>query len=378
MSWTKHLSHSVPIAAMIGGLILVCEASARAADNAKGLVYLPAKSDEAIAKEFSLRDAAASLDASALAWQKENLCSQCHANMMYLIARPVLASVSPPSKEVRGLFESLVNDRWEKQGLRYPAEAIWVAVPLALNDRATKRLSPVARKALERMLKLQRPDGSWPSVDGAEKTFLREFEHTLFAAIGVAAAPEGFAKEAAAQRSLERVRKYVQGHPPGTAFQKGMLIWAARFLDGLLAEADRGQAVKELLSLQGDDGGWSIRNLVAGSASFEDVTFVANRASDGYGTGFAIFIARQAGVTVDDPRLKRGVAWLKANQRESGRWFTSSLSNRPSHTLSNAGTAFAVLALHACGQVEEGNKTRESRRGRRLAPAVSAQRQDEQ
>jgi squalene-hopene/tetraprenyl-beta-curcumene cyclase len=348
----------LPAAALVAAFMLVCELPARAADGPTEATHLPPNPDEAIAREFSLPKAASSLDASALAWQKENRCSQCHANMMYLVARPVLASVSPPAKEVRELFESLVSDRWERQGLRYPAEAIWVAVPLALNDRATtKRLSAVARKALERMLALQRPDGSWPWVDGAEKTFLREFEHALFAAIGVAAAPEGFAKETASQRSLQRVRRYVQEHPPRTAFQQGMLIWASRFLDGLAGEADRAQAVKDLLSLQGDDGGWAIRNLVAGGASFEDATFVAHQASDGYGTGFAIFVARQARVPADDPRLRRGVAWLKANQRESGRWFTPSLSNRPNHTLSNAGTAFAVLALHACGHAPEDNKT---------------------
>ena len=37
-------------------------------------------------------------------------------------------------------------------------------------------------------------------------------------------------------------------------------------------------------------------------------------ASDGYGTGFVVFIARRAGVPASDPRLARGVAWLKTHQ----------------------------------------------------------------
>jgi squalene-hopene/tetraprenyl-beta-curcumene cyclase len=46
--------------------------------------------------------------------------------------------------------------------------------------------------------------------------------------------------------------------------------------------------------------------------------------------------------------MVKGVKWLLANQRESGRWFTRSLSNDKAHYITNAGSAFAVLALAAC------------------------------
>src|SRR5262245_49876746 len=86
----------------------------------------PASAVEPLAKEFSLEAAARSLDASALHWQKENQCCQCHANFMYLVARPALAATVPPAKEVREMFESLVRERWETKGLRYPSEAMVV------------------------------------------------------------------------------------------------------------------------------------------------------------------------------------------------------------------------------------------------------------
>ena len=54
---------------------------------------------------------------------------------------------------------------------------------------------------------------------------------------------------------------------------------------------------------------------------------------------------RQAGLAADDPAVVKGVAWLKANQRESGRWYTRSLNNDKHHYITHAGTAFAVLAL---------------------------------
>jgi hypothetical protein len=39
------------------------------------------------------------------------------------------------------------------------------------------------------------------------------------------------------------------------------------------------------------------------------------------------------------------IAWLKANQRASGRWFTRSLKKDSRHFITHAGTAFAVMAL---------------------------------
>ncbi len=55
-----------------------------------------------------------------------------------------------------------------------------------------------------------------------------------------------------------------------------------------------------------------------------------------------------------DPRLQRGVAWLKANSRLSGRRFTPTLSTNTLQNLpSNSGTAFVVRALQACGEIPD-------------------------
>jgi squalene-hopene/tetraprenyl-beta-curcumene cyclase len=48
-----------------------------------------------------------------------------------------------------------------------------------------------------------------------------------------------------------------------------------------------------------------------------------------------------------DP-VRRGVTWLKTHQRASGRWFTRSLNGDALHSISHAGTAYAVMALKAC------------------------------
>jgi squalene-hopene/tetraprenyl-beta-curcumene cyclase len=71
--------------------------------------------------------------------------------------------------------------------------------------------------------------------------------------------------------------------------------------------------------------------------------------SDGYGTGFVLYVLRRAGAPADDAAIRRGVDWLKTHQRESGRWITRSLRKDGRHFLSHAGTAFAVMALTSSG-----------------------------
>jgi squalene-hopene/tetraprenyl-beta-curcumene cyclase len=334
------------LAGWLGGAHARAEAPPAAAD------LVPATEDEPLAKAFSLEAAARALDASALHWQKENQCCQCHANFMYLIARPALAPLVPPAKEVREMFDSLVRERWETKGLRYPSEAMVVAVPLAFNDRQTTgKLQPLTRKALDRMLTHQRADGGWNGIGGAERTFINEYEETLFAALGIGIAPDGYAETEAAARALAGIRKYAQAHPPQTPYQKGMLLWAARHAEGLMAEAERKKAAEELLALQRADGGWTLQELLEDDKEWERGRFARQKPSDGYGTGFVLFVAREAGVPAEDARLRKGIAWLKGHQRASGRWFTPSASRKTRNLPSNSGTGYAVLALQACGEI---------------------------
>tara|TARA_Y100001934_G_C12385099_1_gene795117 strand:- start:8896 stop:9225 length:330 start_codon:yes stop_codon:yes gene_type:complete len=82
--------------------------------NAAEYRHVRATTDEPLRDSLSLELAARSMDASALAWQADHDGSQCHANMMHLIARPKLTGVLPPRKEIRKLFEWRVNERWKK------------------------------------------------------------------------------------------------------------------------------------------------------------------------------------------------------------------------------------------------------------------------
>jgi squalene-hopene/tetraprenyl-beta-curcumene cyclase len=115
---------------------------------------------------------------------------------------------------------------------------------------------------------------------------------------------------------------------------------------------EKKQTVWDLCALQRKDGGWSLPSLgdwkrLDGSANEKDAP------SDGYGTGLVLYVLRQAGLQPADKPIKRGVEWLESNQRESGRWFTRSLNADRDHYISNAGTAFAVMALKACGRTNK-------------------------
>ena len=75
--------------------------------------------------------------------------------------------------------------------------------------------------------------------------------------------------------------------------------------------------------------------------------------SDGYATGLILYVLRQAGLPATEEPIRQGVQWLKTNQRASGRWLTRSLNADRAHYITNAGTAFAVMALQVCAVVEK-------------------------
>jgi squalene-hopene/tetraprenyl-beta-curcumene cyclase len=170
------------------------------------------------------------------------------------------------------------------------------------------------------------------------------------ALIGVGAAPDAYAATPGAAKGIEQLKRYLAANPPPTLHHKLMILWADSYRLDLTTDAQRKTWLDELSKLQRDDGGWnspSLGNWERADESPQDTT-----TSDGYATGLAIYVLRRSGTPADDPRIARGIAWLKANQRESGRWFTRSLFKDNKHYLSHAGTAMAVMALTACGVSE--------------------------
>ncbi|MBI2478643.1 MAG: terpene cyclase/mutase family protein [Planctomycetia bacterium] len=304
--------------------------------------------DEPLAAAFSLDNATRFLDQASLDWTKSRKCFTCHTNYSYLIARPTVSAEGTAHRQVREALEELVEKRWETSGPRWNAEVVMSAAVLAMNDAVTSgKLHATTRKALDRMWTLQRADGGfdwlkcdWPPMESDDDYGI------AIAALAAGAAPDDYAKSEAARAGVQKLRDYLKANPPPTLHHTAMLMWADSYGTELLTPAESDTAKEKLFALQQPDGGWSLATLgnwTRGDGNEQDTSV-----SDGYGTGFVVFVLRQAGIAADDARLQRGVSWLKQHQRESGRWYSRSLHKDTKHFISHAGTAFAVMAIQAC------------------------------
>ena len=333
----------------------------------------PNSPDEPIRPKASLAAAGAFLDSVAVNWTRQRKCGTCHTNYPYLVARPVLNEPSAAMAEVRQFFEDRVahwDDAEKGAKPRWDAEVVSTAAALAMNDSATSgKLHPRSRQALDRVWTVQKADGGfdwlkcgWPPYEHDD------YYGAIVAALGVGYAPSGYAQTPAAVAGVRRLRAFFSKNPAPSVHHQVMLLWASTRLDGLLTADERTATIARLRALQRADGGWNLPSL--GDWKRHDGS--ANdraAASDGYATALAVFVLRQAGVPATDEGLRRGLGWLLANQRASGRWFTRSLSTDNHHFITHAGTAFAVLALRACDIADD---QAAARGGLGVEPGVAA------
>jgi squalene-hopene/tetraprenyl-beta-curcumene cyclase len=230
------------------------------------------------------------------------------------------------------------------------SETVLTAAVLAQHDAATPRkLLPLTRKALDRIWDLQRDDGGWNWVKkNTPPSEIDDHFGVTMAAIAVGTAPDRYADTPQARKGLDGIRHYLREHPPATMHQRGMLLLAAGCVEGLLAGEQLTQSVADLFALQRPDGGWAMASL--GDWKRVDGAPLDRTVSDGYGTGFAVYVLRRGGrIAADDPRLHKGLLWLETHQRVSGCWFTRS-PYKNDELSTYTGTAYAVLALDACGK----------------------------
>lgn len=300
--------------------------------------------DEPMAETLSLAKSVEYLDAAAVAWLREWKCTSCHTPVTYMMTRPALKGQSAAMVEVRRFFEKSVPTT------DYVVET---AAALALYDaQTTGKLHPVTRQALDRMWTRQLPDGSWGWRErDLPPLGMDDHMAVAFAALAVGNAPDAYAETPQARKGLEGVRRFLKDHPASSLHDRMWLLWASAKVDGLMADSDRNTTTRELLALQRSDGGWSLPSL-GDFRRWDGTPNDKDAPSDGYATGLAVFVMRQAGIPATDERIERGLAWLRGNQRRSGRWFTRSLNRDEYHFISNAGTGFAALAVRVCEAVQ--------------------------
>lgn len=334
-----------------------------------GLVVPAAAADEPLAAAFDLAAGLDYLEKGNAAWNGARQCVACHTSGVYMTVRPALGRwLGPPAASGRDHFVKALAalEALEKKDLgksTRPAQVIYAAAGLAEWDaHVTGSLSAETRRALRLMFELQLESGTFGTLECWPPYESDAYHEATVAAMAAATAPGWLAEADEPTRArVEALRRYVVETPPPHDYSRLLLLWTAtRWPD--LVPADRRRELLEMVwRHQRADGGWSLRSFAApeawgnGSraAKLRAEPEFADPPSDGHLTGLAVVVLRDAGIDATDPRLERAVAWLLANQRVSGRWWTRSLNTDGPHFITYSGTAFPILALAKCGKLPE-------------------------
>jgi squalene-hopene/tetraprenyl-beta-curcumene cyclase len=336
--------------------------------------------DEPRVKTFgpeSLKAAAKYLEIGALSWVRgERTCVNCHTTGPYMTEFTAWSKhFGQPSEEVHANFvQALPNEikevkETERNGHKfYPGTtaSVWRSVGLAEWDRhITGKLSEETERSLRDMFERQSEDGSFVSHGEVEIPHITtDFELSLQAARAIAAAPAWLAqlKDEKLLARAWKLKQWLLTAPPKNDFDRVLKLQLAHYLPELVPQFERDAALALLSSKQRADGGWSTRDMSSiDDWHFEMSPFVLSLIkslpdadqpqSDAYMTSLAIVLMRQNNVPVSDPRISKGLAWLKGQQRESGRWWMHSLYRGNYHYITYIATVEAMKALDLCGEL---------------------------
>ena len=337
--------------------------------KSEGIEVPAATADEPRVKAFgpaTIQAAAKYLDDGAHHWVREKSCIACHSTGVYMAERSALtALLGKPSGEVRDDFiEAVPKDASKPES--GAIQSVWRSLGLASWDRHVGgKLSEHTERSLQRTMKLLTDDGSFRTYRQVEIPYITtHFELTVQAARAIATAPGwlGNLKDADTLARVERMKKFLHAHEPLNDYELALKLQLSALMPDLVPPPVRDAATAMLWRQQQPDGGWSTRrmsDLMKWHETMDPlvVTMIqgepdaASPGSDPYMTAFAIVLLRESGVPADEARIQKGVAWLKANQRVSGRWWMKSLYRDTYHYITYISTAQALRALALCGEV---------------------------
>jgi squalene-hopene/tetraprenyl-beta-curcumene cyclase len=316
---------------------------------------------------FAPRLAVDYMEQGAIAWTGERQCVACHTNGTYMVVRPLMTpELGAPQQAMRDFWvaelrSALTADPAKRKGDFDATQAVYLAAGLAIWDaKVLHRLSPETAQALKLMFEFQRPAGDWFIEDDNNPPFESSpYQVATVAARAVANAPGWLQQQRGTPiaEHVELLMRYLRtrGKMQGD-YDRTDLLWTASEYPGLLDQRQKQELVNMIFAHQQFDGGWSMRTFAApeqwGKGNRADklraeLEFPFPQ-SDGHMTGLAIIALRKAGVPANEPHIQRGIRWLLANQRSSGRWWTRSLNRDGWQFISYSGTAYPLLALSLC------------------------------
>jgi squalene-hopene/tetraprenyl-beta-curcumene cyclase len=321
--------------------------------------------------------------------EQGTFCMSCHTAVPYVIARPVLhraLSESAPSENERVILQNVARRvrMWKDLAPLYDdkdygankgvesrgTESVVLTFVLATHDAQSGKFSADSRAAFANMWALQQTDGPrrgawlWQLFDlNPWEGNISPYHGAALAAVAVGEAPENYRASPEIQNNIAALQDYLdREYSSQPLLNRAALLWASTKLPGLITAERQKSIIEELSARQLTDGGWSLfpmsktwrdwsPSALVGDWKRSDGT-PQDMTSDGYATGFTVFVLRQAGVPRDDPRIQRGRAWLVQHQNKTeGLWYTASINKRrdPASNvgrfMSDAATAYAVLAL---------------------------------
>ena len=358
------------LAGGLGGLLLLGAAGVAGAEDKFKYQYefesirIPRlDADEPKRREVSVQRALKYLDQGATAWSRGHKCVTCHTNGSYMALRPALTKpLGQPAPELRDFFGKVLlegTSRLGKEGKLGDSQMIYLARGLAEWDaHVSGTLSEETEQALEQLFERQLPTGEWKAALCWPPLESSAFQEATIAALAVGTAPGWLAglSDEGLKAGVKRLQDYLRTVEPPHDYGRVMLLLASTKLDGLLEEGEKERIIEMIRSKQRADGGWALRAFARPEEWGEGNRAEKLRAekefadppSDGHQTGLALVALREAGVGARDPGIQKGVRWLLANQRESGRWWTRSLNTDNYHFIAFSGTLYPLVALHLC------------------------------
>lgn len=302
-------------------------------------------------------------------WSQQRKCVSCHTHGVYAITRPAMSEVwGKPDDELRRFLVAQLAKVGAGEGLNNstPGQLAYLARGLAEWDATftPDQTSAATNEALTRMLAIESQEGSVPAANRWPPLNSDAFHASIMGWMAIHTAPGWRASPQALSQAdrIARLGDYLFTRPPQHDHQRLLLLWAETRTPGRLSDAQRRDWMERIWRLQRPDGGWSTRSFASAdqlgrgpkAAKLKREPNHDNPPSDGYQTGLVIVVLRDLGAAADDPRIAKGVAWLKANQRVSGRWWTPSLNvDSRFHYSTFSGSAYAALALAKCDQLAD-------------------------